>query len=244
MKPRLYGVLVFCVGILLLAGCRTASLPESPNPPSASGHLLASGRILLAASGEKHTGELSLELSQDQYLRLKIFAPLVGSLLYELRSDPQRFLVLNHQDARYWLDENTPEVRQEWLGMDLSLEELGWIVRGRVPEPPTSGWTTLASEPGTQTLQRGSTVLRITQDASGRLQTLEKSVDGLEAYTVRISSYHTFSGLRFPRKISIAEAAGTSRLVLAFTEIEFPNAPDSALDFTVPAGMTAYPPDA
>ena len=128
MKPRLRGVLITLGGILLLTGCRTLSPPQTLSPASSSGHLHASGRILLAAGGERHTGELALELSPENHLRLQIFAPLVGSLLYELRSDPGRFLVLNHQDSRYWLDENTPEVRQEWLGMDLSLEELGWFI--------------------------------------------------------------------------------------------------------------------
>ena len=243
MKPRLCGVLITLGGILLLTGCRTLSPPQTLSPASSSGHLHASGRILLAAGGERHTGELALELSPENHLRLQIFAPLVGSLLYELRSDSGRFLVLNHQDSRYWLDENTPEVRQEWLGMDLSLEELGWIVRGRIPERSASGWEVIESNSGTQTLQRESVILRITLDEAGQLQTLEKSVGGLQEYTVRIPGYQMFSGQPFPRKISITETTGQNRLVLAFTEDLFPVASETPLSFTVPEGLAPYAPE-
>ena len=243
MKPRLRGVLVLFIGILLIAGCRTPAPPQIPSSSLSSGHLRASGRILLAVGGEKHTGELALELSRDNHLRLQIFAPLVGSLLYELRSDPKRFLVLNHQESRYWLDENTPEVRQEWLGMDLSLEELGWIVRGRIPEPSMSGWQVIGADTGAQTLQRESATLRITLDEFGHLQTLTKVVDGLEKYTVRISGYQTFSGQSFPRKVFITEALDHNRLVLAFTEVVFPVTSGVPLDFTIPEGMIPYAPE-
>ena len=243
MKPCLRGVLVLFIGILLIAGCRSPSPPQTPSLSLSSRHLHASGRILLAAGGKKHTGELALELSPDNHLRLQIFAPLVGSLLYELHSDPERFLVLNHQEFRYWLDENTPEVRQEWLGMDLSLEELGWIVRGHIPERPPSGWEVIQSNSETQTLQRAPVILRITLDEAGQLQTLEKSVGGLQEYTVRISGYQMFSGQSFPRKISITKTTGQNRLVLAFTEVLFPVASETPLSFTVPEGLAPYAPE-
>ena len=64
---------------------------------------------------------MEIHISADSELRLSIFTPLVGSLIYELRVGPEKFLLLNFQEKNYVLDENNRYVRQTWLGMDLSL---------------------------------------------------------------------------------------------------------------------------
>ena len=71
----------------------------------------------------------------------------------------------------------------------------------------------------------------------------EKSVGGLQEYTVRISGYQMFSGQSFPRKISITKTTGQNRLVLAFTEVLFPVASETPLSFTVPEGLAPYAPE-
>ena len=69
-----------------------------------------------------------MQISSSSEMKLRIFAPIVGSLIYELRAGPEKFLVLNYQDKNFVLEENSWKVRQTWLGMDFSLDELRWLI--------------------------------------------------------------------------------------------------------------------
>ena len=64
---------------------------------------------------------------------MSIFTPLVGSLIYELRASPKKFLLLNFQKKNYVLEDNNWKIRQTWLGMDLSLTEIKWLILGKIP---------------------------------------------------------------------------------------------------------------
>ena len=67
---------------------------------------------------------MQLQISRGSELKLSIFTPLVGSLIYELRASSKKFLILNYQQNNFVHTENNREVRQTWLGMDLTLTEL------------------------------------------------------------------------------------------------------------------------
>ena len=49
----------------------------------------------------KHNGEFLMLISSNSEMKLKIFAPIVGSLIYELRLGPEKFLVLNFPIEKY-----------------------------------------------------------------------------------------------------------------------------------------------
>ncbi len=108
-------------------------------PDKFSGYYVVSGRILFKHPDGKHNGEFLMQISNSLKMKLSIFAPFVGSLIYELRAGFDKFMVLNYQDKSYVLEENSREVRQKWLGMDLSLDELRWLIIGRLPKK-THSW--------------------------------------------------------------------------------------------------------
>ena len=136
-----YIVLLWISGCALFTEIEHTVPPTSELPPPGkfSGYYDVSGRILFKHPDGKHNGELLMQISSTSEMKLRIFAPIVGSLIYELRAGPERFLVLNYQDKNFVLEENSWEVRKTWLGMDLSLDELRWLIIGRLPEK-TKSW--------------------------------------------------------------------------------------------------------
>ena len=117
-------VLLWISGCALFTETEHTVLPTSKLPPPGkfSGYYDVSGRILFKHPDGKHNGELLMQISCTSEMNLRIFATIVGSLIYELRAGPERFLVLNYQDKNFVLEENNWQVRQTWLGMDLTLE--------------------------------------------------------------------------------------------------------------------------
>ncbi len=63
----------------------------------------------------------------------------MGSLIYELRADKQQLMVLDYHNEWFVLKANDADARREWLGMDLSLEELGCCFRESVNALPEVG---------------------------------------------------------------------------------------------------------
>ena len=110
-------MLLWISGCALLSGTEHTLIPTSklPSPGKFSGYYDVSGRILFKHPDGKHNGELLMQISSGSEMKLRIFAPIVVSLIYELRVDPERFLVLNYQDKNFVLEENSWEVRQTWL---------------------------------------------------------------------------------------------------------------------------------
>ena len=92
---------------------------ELPKSGKYTGYINVSGRILFKHPEGKHNGEFIMQISSSSKLKMRIFAPIIGSLIYELRASPEKFLILNYQDKNYALKENSWEVRKNWLGMDL-----------------------------------------------------------------------------------------------------------------------------
>ena len=88
------------VGILWLTGCAShsgtvqsgVSLSQFENLSKSNGNYYVSGKILFKHPEGKHSGEMEIHISADSELRLSIFTPLIGSLIYELRVGPEKFL--------------------------------------------------------------------------------------------------------------------------------------------------------
>ena len=157
---------------------------------------------------------MEIHISADSELRLSIFTPLVGSLVYELRVGPEKFLLLNFQGKNYVLDENNRHVRQTWLGMDLSLTEIKWLILGQIPEK-TPAWQRTELSSGELLLVQGTSVIRLRLNSAGRIQSMNKSVEGLPEYQAQIPLYQ----MSFPRKIRIVDFTGNNHWLMVIGEI-------------------------
>lgn len=232
--------------MLWISGCAFFSGPEySGLPPSKSqipgdarGYYDVSGRILFKSPDGKHSGELLLQISSNSELKLNIFTPLVGSLIYELRASPEKFLVLNYQDKNYVLEENNWEVRQTWLGMDLSLTELKWLIIGRLPEK-TPLWKRKKLSTGELQLLQENTEIRIHLNADGYIESMNKSRDELLEYSAKIPLYQNNEEYYFPRKIQIEDYTGNNRWMMYISEIHAVSGSIKNLDFIPPAEMNS-----
>ena len=231
------------VGILWLTGCTSlsgtvqsgVSLSQFENLSKSKGNYYVSGRILFKHPEGKHSGEMEIHISADSELRLSIFTPLVGSLIYELRVGPEKFLLLNFQEKNYVLDENNRYVRQTWLGMDLSLTELKWLILGQIPEK-TPAWQRTKLSSGELQLVQGTSVIRLRLNSAGRIQSMNKSVEGLLEYKAQISLYQKHFEILFPRKIRIEDFTGNNHWLMVISEVQAPTGMET-LDFIPPEDM-------
>jgi outer membrane biogenesis lipoprotein LolB len=231
------------IGIFWLTGCTSLSGPVKPgvslsqfeNLSKSNGNYYVSGRILFKHPEGKHSGEMEIHISADSELRLSIYTPLVGSLIYELRVGPEKFLLLNFQEKNYVLDENNRFVRQTWLGMDLSLTELKWLILGQIPEK-TPAWQQTKLPSGELQLVQGTSVIRLRLNSAGRIESMNKSVEGLLEYKAQISLYQKHFEILFPRKIQIEDFTGNNRWLMVISEIQVPTGIET-LDFIPPENM-------
>ena len=209
-------------GLLLLLGCTTHS-PESPKLSSASpsGHFVATGKVLFQQPNQKHSGDLELRYSKIGQLRMQIFTPLVGSLIYELRADKERLMVIDYHNEWYVLKTNQPESRRQWLGMDISLEELGWLLQGLKEKPP-QGWTLVSRGSNQIEFKKLGNEIKILFDGQGRILSMEKFKQGLAEYEVKISSYREASTHSAPRMLQISDFSGTYRMRLVMSGVRHP----------------------
>ena len=235
---------LFFAGILLLTGCSSFSglEPAGPSPSQVEdlrlsrGDYSLSGRILFKHPEGKHSGELALQISSDSELKLSIFTPLVGSLIYELRASSKKFLILNYQHKNFVLAENKQEVRQKWFGMDLTLTELKWLILGKLPDK-TPNWQRKILPSGELQLRQSTTEIRIRFNDSGQIESMRKSLKGLLEYHAEIPLYQKHFNLPFPRKISIEDYSGNNKWLMVFSEIQTPAEALKPLDLNAPPEM-------
>lgn len=237
---------ILLAGIFWISGCAFFSDPEYPGlPPSkpqflgdTRGYYDVSGRILFKSPEGKHSGEMLLQISTNSELKLSIFTPLAGSLIYELRANYEKFLILNYQDNNYALEDNNWEVRQSWLGMDLSLTELKWLITGSLPEK-TPLWQRKKLSAGELKLLQGSTEIRIILNSDGYIESMSKSRDELLEYSAKIPLYQNIENFYFPRKIQIEDYTGNNRWMMSISEINAVFGSIKNLDFIPPEEMNA-----
>ena len=178
---------------------------------------------------------MEIHFSANSELRMSIFTPLIGSLIYELRAGPEKFLLLNFQENNFVLDENNQNVRQTWLGMDLSLTELKWLILGHIPEN-TPVWQRTKFPSGKLQLVQGSTVIHMHLNSAGHIQSMNKSVEGLPEYQAQILLYQKHYEIPFPRKIHIEDFRGNNRWLMVISEIRTLTSMKK-LDFIPPENM-------
>ena len=107
--------------ILGLGACQTIQPPNLLNPSKTA--QLYSGRILIKSENEKQTGDIELLLQEDG-VRLRVLAPVIGTRIWELRANDSQILMYDYRDQSSSLHENSLEIREEFLGVDVQLSEI------------------------------------------------------------------------------------------------------------------------
>ena len=233
-----YIVLLWISGCALFTEIEHTVSPTSELPPPGkfSGYYDVSGRILFKHPDGKHNGELLMQISSTSEMKLRIFAPIVGSLIYELRAGPERFLVLNYQDKNFVLEENSWEVRQTWLGMDLSLDELRWLIIGRLPEK-TQSWKRKKNPTGEWQLTQNTTEILIRYNSDGCIESMKKYREGLLEYKVKIPQYQKEKDTFFPKKIQIEDYKGENLWIIYIKELHAVSGSMKTLEFDPPTDL-------
>ena len=227
--------------LLWISGCTLFTETEHtffpisklPAPGKLSGYYDVSGRILFKHPDGKHNGELLMQISSSSEMKLRIFAPIVGSLIYELRAGPEKFLVLNYQDKNFVLEENSWEVRQTWLGMDLSLDELRWLIIGRLPEK-TQSWKRKKLTIGEWQLSKNTTQIQIRYNSDGYIESMNKSREGLLEYKAKILQYQKEKESFFPTKVQIEDYTGNYLWMIYIKELHAVSGSMKKLEFDPP----------
>ena len=230
--------------MLFLTGCSSFSSPEPAGlTPSQAESLRLSkgnyslfGRILFKHPEGKHNGELELQVASNSEFKLRIFTPLIGSLIYELRASHNKFMLLNYQQNNFVLADNKQDVRQKWLGMDLTVSELNWLILGNLPEQ-TPDWQRKVLSTGELELRQGANKIRIRFNDSGQIESMQKYLEGLLEYSATIPLYQEHYHLPFPRKISIEDYTGNNKWLMVYSKIQTHAEAFKALDFNTPSEM-------
>tara|TARA_B100001093_G_scaffold504592_1_gene560643 strand:+ start:484 stop:1161 length:678 start_codon:yes stop_codon:yes gene_type:complete len=104
-----------------LAACQTIQPPVLRN--SSQPAQLYSGRIFIQSENEKQTGNVEL-LLQDDGVRLRVLAPVIGSRIWELQANDSQILMYDYRDQSSTLQLNSSEFWEEFLGVDVKLGEI------------------------------------------------------------------------------------------------------------------------
>ena len=228
-------VLLWISGCALFTETEHTVSPTSKLPPPGkfSGYYDVSGRILFKHPDGKHNGELLMQISSSSEMKLRIFAPIVGSLIYELRVGPEKLLVLNYQNKNFVLEENSWEVRKTWLGMDLSLDELRWLIIGRLPEK-TQSWKRKKLTTGELLLSKNTTQIRIRYNSDNYIESMKKSREGLLEYKAKILQYQKEKESFFPTKVQIEDYTGNYLWMIYIKELHAVSGSMKKLEFDPP----------
>jgi len=231
-------VLLWISGCALFTETERTVFPTSKLPPPGqfNGYYDVSGRILFKHPDGKHNGEMLIQISNSSKMRLRIFAPIVGSLIYELRAGPEKFLVLNYQDKNFVLEENSWKVRQTWLGMDLSLDELRWIIIGRLPVK-TQLWKRKKLPTGELQLTQNTTEVLIRNNSDDYIESMNKFREGLLEYKAKITQFQKGNGSIFPKKIQIEDYKGKNLWMIYIKELHAVSGSMKKLEFDPPTDL-------
>lgn len=238
------------LGLILLTctlwnfGC--ATLPDVA--PQSQSFLLpysfenyqSSGRILLATAEQKYAGELEFSLSKYFELRLQIFTPVLGTLLYEIRANPARFMILDFQNQQYALEKNISQIRRQWLGMDISLEELSWAISGRMPRQRYQTFQGQSLSQKTRKFQFRGAEFFVILGEHGILKQMTKTFKGKREYRVTVQEYQSIASQIYPQKIQIVHLQNRDRILLVMNEISPQMAQLPPLVFLPVEGMVPY----
>ena len=145
-------------------------------------------------------------------------------------------MLLNYQQNNFVLADNKQDVRQTWLGMDLTVSEINWLILGNLPEK-TPDWQRKVLSTGELELRQGANKIRIRFNDSGQIESMRKYLEGLLEYRAAIPLYQEHYHLPFPRKISIEDYTGNNKWLMVYSKIQTHAEAFKPLDFNTPSEM-------
>ncbi|MBF0279216.1 MAG: DUF4292 domain-containing protein [SAR324 cluster bacterium] len=226
------------------AGCSSSLIPVSKPQsfflPDSFTNYQSAGRVLLVTPDQKVPGELEFSLSRDLELRFQVFAPIIGTLVYEFRANKDQFMILDFREKKYFLDDNDSQTRQQWFGIDISLNELRWVVWGRIPRQEFEQHQGHYVSSKSLKFTSKEAEFFVTLDANGIMSQLIKEVEGVLIYKVSLQKYQEIEGNLFPKVIQIISPLNQGKLRLVMNEIRSQPYPPQALTFLPGEGMTPF----
>ena len=230
--------------VICFSSCTYFSLKNTPTPsPSQLNSInktpensYFTGRISLRRPESNHNGEMSLKLYKNSELKLSIYTPLIGSLIYELRANLKKLLILNFDEMNYILANNTRDTRQTWLGMDISINELKWLIFGVIPKNIPI-WQKENISKNKFQLSSKNTKIIIKFNSYNKIEWMEKYIYGFLEYRANIPTYQKLVGQYFPRKISIKDSSVLNQWLILVSEIQIPQKTFKPLNLIPPLKM-------
>ena len=202
-------------------------------------NFLIDGRIKFKNKDVSHSGEMTIEIFNNSDFKLRVFAPLVGTLLYSISANSENLLIKNFQEKYYIKENNNNEVRQKWLGMDLSQIELKWLILGRIPfEHNTSTIQKLSKNK--YLIHKGSKKIIFHLNYLGHIEHMEKFVDGLLEYSAEIPIYKKHVNKYFPRKINLKDSSKKNHWKIIISDIQTQTSNIKALDLNPPKYLKEF----
>ena len=145
-------------------------------------------------------------------------------------------MILNYQKKEFILAKNKQEVRQTWLGMDITLTELNWLILGNLPDK-TPDWQRSILHSGELQIRKGTTEIHIRFNKTGQIVSMRKFIEGLLEYHADIPLYQKHYNLLFPRKINIENYGRKNKWLMVISEIETLTEFLEPLNFIAPPEM-------
>lgn len=166
---------------------------------------------MLQSELASQTGDVELLLQNDG-LQLRVLAPLLGSRVWEMRANSKSVWIYDYREQTTELHNNTSELREEWLGVDLPLAALEELLL-----KPTS--IRLFSVLKADESQRP---LRLGYNQEGRAGRLD----------LTITAWRESEVGDYPQKLTIQDPFTGNRVVFAFRERR--EVLTEPLDFSLP----------
>jgi len=190
------------------------------------------GAVLMRFADERESGTVRLQARPGPTVRLELRARITGTLALDLRFDPERLLVLDYANERYFSGRNTAAVRYRLFSLDFTPDEFLILLTGRVPRALFDTGRGRRPDRDTLVFTTGAATHRITLDGEGLPAEWRKSVDGYRVYRVEFRSYQElpfFAGqapLRLPRQARVyLENDGESVMVLGLSDLRHARPP-------------------
>ncbi len=160
--------------------------------------------------------------------------PVIGGTIYEVRANSEKLMIVDFSEEKYLLTQNTQEVRQRFLGIDIEIKELFWLLHGQIESKHFASYGGQQRSDNSFELSQRNTWLHLnqTQDA---LQEMKKFSQSGLIYSAKISQYQNFSGKKYPALIDIQQSR-QNRMKLAITEVS--SEPPPFPDFSPPPDIS------
>jgi len=207
--------------------------PQSTYFQKSEKNYLINGRIMFKNTEGSHSGEMTIQMFTNSDFKLSVFAPLVGTLLYSISANAEKLLILNFQEKYYILENNNNKMRKTWLGMDLSLIELKWLILGKI-SLENNNWEMQKISKTEYRILKGSTEIIFHFNSQGHIEYMEKFVDGFLEYRAEIPIYKKYFKKKFPRKIDIKDFSKKNHWKIIISEIKTQTKKIKELDFNPP----------